>query len=76
MAYPLDVYTLNGLPPIPLSISRLSRGLRLRAERETTLASNEMAGAYHVCVSPNHTKDSTDCAAMRRRERTCAPRAG
>ena len=35
---PQTVYSLNGLPPIPLSISRPSRVLRLRAERETTLA--------------------------------------
>ena len=74
MAYPLDRLTLNGMTPIPLSISQLSHGLRLRDEQDNA-RSNEMAGAYHVCVSPNQTKASADCAAMRRRERTCAPRA-
>ena len=65
MVYPVDrLHPKWSAPDTTKHIAALSC-VRLHAERETTLAYNEIAGAYYVCVSPNHTKDSTDCAAMR-----------
>jgi len=76
MVYPVDrLHPKWSAPDTIKHIAALSCVAFARRTRDNARLQRD-CGRLYVCVSPNHTKDSTDCAAMRRRERTCAPRAG